>query len=120
MAFYKKGYILIPFLVVMTMVTGALSTSLVLLWQLRDVQELRIQRLHAEALVLSAWSWRSLNQDAALPVFPAPFSPTQVRTAGLPALDLPLSGQAYLVQSGSVVWAIGIYEGVMEFQSRSL
>lgn len=113
-----RGYILISFLVVMTMVTGALSTSVVLLWQLRDVQELRIQRLHAEALVLSAWSWWALNPEASLPVFPLYFSPTQVRTSDLPALDLPLPGKAYLVQSGHTVWAIGVYEGVRVFQSR--
>ena len=102
----------------MMLVTGALSTSLVLLLQLRDVQELRIQRLHAEALVLSAWSWWAMNPDMSLPVFPLSFSPTEVPTSDIPALDLPFSGQAYLVQSGDTVWAIGVYEGVRVVQSR--
>lgn len=117
---YSEGYVVIVFLVVMTLITGALSTSVLLLGHLRDTQLLRIKRLQAEALVLSAWTWRAGNTGLALPVSPVPFSPDQIRTMSIPSLDLPIPGDAYLVQSGGTLWAIGFYDDVTVFQSRDL
>jgi len=112
---------MISFLVAMTMVMATLSTSLVLLWHQRDMQRLRIERLHAEALVLSAWTWREMNPDMTLAALPIPFSPTQLRgSTTVPPLVLPINGTAYLVQSGGQIWAIGIYGEVLEWQVREL
>jgi len=118
---WGSGYVMISFLVAMTIVMGTLSTSLVLLWHQRDMQRLRIDRLHAEALVLSAWTWQDMNPDVPLTALPIPFSPTQLRgTTTVPALVLPIEGTAYLVQSGGQVWAVGIYGEVLEWQVRGL
>jgi hypothetical protein len=115
----RKGYSVISFLVVMTMVMGILSTSITMLWHQRDMQHLRIDRLRAEALVRSAWAWREMNPSVGVPELPIPFSPEQLReSSALPALGLPIDGTAYLIESGGVLWAVGIYGEVLEWGRR--
>ena len=117
----RKGYAVIGFLVVMTMVIGIVSTSITLLWHQRDMQLLRIDRLRAEALVRSAWTWREMNPDAAVHELPLPFSPEQLRgNTAIPALIIPIDGTVYLVESGGTLWAVGIYGEVLEWGVRGL
>lgn len=110
---------MVPFLVMMVMVSGTLATLGFFLQQWRDIQRLQMSRLQAEALVVSAWEWYDLHPDAVLQDMPLPFFPEQVSVSGgVIPLSLPLPGTVYLVKSGNTVWAIGRYDNVMEAQSK--
>lgn len=112
----NKGYVVIAVLLCMSVVLGLLGTTFFLVRQEKEVQILRVDRLRAEALVISALA---VNNEETLPVLMPGFIAADFKKSPpVPPMALPLPGSVYVFRSGGDVWAVGVYADVVVVQKR--